>query len=432
MVVPARLGALQGRRDGDRRHGVRWPHRSPARRPRHQGEAALGARRTGRGEEGLREGRGPPRDARRTRAPRRPGRLRRAADRDLLGGGPRHRGGGVRAGRGDPRRGGLRLDHRAQLVPAAEAGRPAVPQDGHGHLRRGQEVVLLAGDVGGTKTALALFDRRDGALVLERETELSSREFLSLEDAVARFLASPRRLRIDAACFGVAGPVVDGRSVTTNLPCQIDEATLRARIPARRVRLLNDLEATGYGVLTLPPTALAPLQPGTRRRGTVALIAAGTGLGEALLIWDGQRHLVVASEGGHADFAPRTDLEVELLRFLRKEFGRVSCERVLSGPGLFNIYRFLRDTGDVPEPSWLGDRIARGAPRRRPRRPDAPLGDPPADNASRRQSMIDRYDLLVIGGGAAGINALKQGVKLGARVALVESGPLGGTCINRG
>src|SRR2546425_7621626 len=161
------------------------------------------------------------------------------SDRDLLGWGRRHRRDGVRAGPGDPRRRGLRLDHRAQLVPAAEARRPAVPQDGHGHLRRGQEVVLLAGDVGGAQTALALFDRRDGALVLERETELASREFPSLEDAVARFLASPRRLRIDAACFGVAGPVVDGRSVTTNLPWQIDEATLRARIPARRVRLLN-------------------------------------------------------------------------------------------------------------------------------------------------------------------------------------------------
>jgi len=94
----------------------------------------------------------------------------------------------------------------------------------------------------------------------------------------------------------------------------------------------------------------------------MALLAAGTGLGEALLIWDGERHLVVASEGGHADFAPRTDLELELLRFLRKEHGRVSWERVLSGPGLFNIYRFLRDTGDVPEPSWLGDRIAHGDP----------------------------------------------------------------------
>jgi glucokinase len=94
----------------------------------------------------------------------------------------------------------------------------------------------------------------------------------------------------------------------------------------------------------------------------MALIAAGTGLGEALLIWDGRRHLVVASEGGHADFAPRTDLEVDLLRFLQKEFGRVSSERVVSGPGLFNIYRFLRDTGHAPEPSWLGDRIASGDP----------------------------------------------------------------------
>src|SRR5439155_21924223 len=106
-------------------------------------------------------------------------------------------------------------------------------------------LVLLAGDVGGTKTALALFDRRDGALVLERETEVSSREFPTLEDAVASFLGSPRRLRIDVACFGVAGPVVDGRSVTTNLPWHIDEATLRLRIPARCVRLFNALYATG-------------------------------------------------------------------------------------------------------------------------------------------------------------------------------------------
>ena len=222
--------------------------------------------------------------------------------------------------------------------------------------------MILAGDVGGTKTALALFDHRGGALALARELELPSREFPTLEDAVARFLAEGRRPAIDAACFGVAGPVVDGRCVTTNLPWHVDEATLRARIPAPRVRLLNDLEATGYGVLTLPPTALEALQPGTRRQGNIALIAAGTGLGEALAVWDGQRHLVVASEGGHADFAPRTDLEVELLRFLRKELGHVSYERVLSGPGLFNLYRFLRDTCDVPEPSWLGARIARGDP----------------------------------------------------------------------
>jgi len=222
--------------------------------------------------------------------------------------------------------------------------------------------VILAGDVGGTKTALALFELRDGALVLEREATLPSREFPTFEDAVARFLDGGARPAVEAACFGVAGPVVNGRSVTTNLPWQLDEATLAASLPARRVRLLNDLEATGYGVLTLPPTALEPLQRGAARRGNMVLIAAGTGLGEALLIWDGQRHLVVASEGGHVDFAPRTDLETELLRFLRKELGRVSYERVLSGPGLYNVYRFLRDTGGVPEPSWLHDRIATGDP----------------------------------------------------------------------
>jgi glucokinase len=162
---------------------------------------------------------------------------------------------------------------------------------------------------------------------------------------------------VDAACFGVAGPVVDGRCVATNLPWVLDEAGLASSIPARRVRLLNDLEATGYGVLALPPAALVTLHAGAPRPGTMVLIAAGTGLGEALLIWDGARHRVVGSEGGHADFAPRTDLEVELLRFLRKEFGRVSYERVLSGPGLLNIYRFLRAQGRAAEPAWLRARI---------------------------------------------------------------------------
>ena len=222
--------------------------------------------------------------------------------------------------------------------------------------------MILAGDVGGTKTALALFELRDGAPALAREADLPSRRFPTFEDAVERFLADVPRAAVEAACFGVAGPVVNGRCVTTNLPWQLDETTLAARIRARRVRLLNDLVATGYGVLALPPTALEPLQRGGARQGNMVLIAAGTGLGEALLVWDGQRHLVVASEGGHVDFAPRTDLEMELLRFLRKELGRVSYERVLSGPGLYNVYRFLRETGGLPEPSWLEDQIATGDP----------------------------------------------------------------------
>jgi glucokinase len=222
--------------------------------------------------------------------------------------------------------------------------------------------MILAGDVGGTKTALALYDARGGALALVREATLSSREFPAFEAAVARFLATAPRGAVEAACFGVAGPVVNGRCVTTNLPWVLDEAELASGIPAKRVRLLNDLEATGYGVLALPSSSLATLQPGAARAGNMALVAAGTGLGEALLIWNGERHLVVGSEGGHADFAPRTDVEVELLRFLRKEFGRVSYERLLSGPGLFNIYRFLRATGGAPEPAWLRDRIEREDP----------------------------------------------------------------------
>jgi glucokinase len=156
--------------------------------------------------------------------------------------------------------------------------------------------------------------------------------------------------------------VVDGRCVTTNLPWQLDEGVLARAIPAPRVRLLNDLEAAAHGVLTLPPDKVEPLQAGKARKGNMVLIAAGTGLGEAILVWDGARHLVIASEGGHADFAPRNDLEVDLLRFLQKEFGHVSYERVLSGPGLYNIYRFLRDTGHALEPQWLGDRLRSGDP----------------------------------------------------------------------
>ena len=222
--------------------------------------------------------------------------------------------------------------------------------------------MLLAGDVGGTKTLLALYEARGGALRPVRDASLPSRDFPRFEDAIARFLADWPRGPIEAACFGVAGPVVDGRCVATNLPWQLDERELAARIPAGRVRLLNDLEAMGHGVLALPPPSLATLQPGTARAGSRVLVAAGTGLGEALLIWDGTRHVVIACEGGHADFAPRTDLEIELLRFLRKEFGHVSYERVLSGPGLVTIYRFLREQGGASEPQWLRDRIEREDP----------------------------------------------------------------------
>jgi glucokinase len=218
--------------------------------------------------------------------------------------------------------------------------------------------MILAGDVGGTKTALALFDTRGVSFTLVREEQLPSRDFPTFEAAIARFLQSGPSGPIEAASFGIAGAVVEGRVAATNLPWKIEEQALARAIPARRVRLLNDLEATGHGLSALPPSSLATLQAGISRHGHIALIAAGTGLGEALLVWDGRTHQVIATEGGHCDFAPRTDEEIDLLRFLRKEFaGRISYERILSGPGFFNVYRFLRDTGRYPEPPWLTERL---------------------------------------------------------------------------
>jgi glucokinase len=205
--------------------------------------------------------------------------------------------------------------------------------------------VILAGDVGGTKTTLALFEVRDGVPALVREATLPSHDVPSLEAAIARFLGAGPRPAVAAACVGIAGPVVDGHVATTNLPWIVDEQSLAAAIPAAKARLINDLEATAHGIWALGEDELVPLQSGVSRRGNVAVIAAGTGLGEAIIVGDGPGGTVIGTEGGHADFAPRGELEEDLLRHLRKEFGRVSCERVLSGPGLVNVYRFLRDTG---------------------------------------------------------------------------------------
>jgi len=210
--------------------------------------------------------------------------------------------------------------------------------------------VILAGDVGGTKTTLALFDRRGGDWALVREDTVHSRDFPSLEAAIAHFLGGGPRAPIAAACVGIAGPVVDGRVTTTNLPWVVDERLLASEIPAARARLINDLEATAHGIAALGEHELVVLQPGVPRgAGAVAVIAAGTGLGEAIVVGEGPARTVVATEGGHADFASRGELEDHLLRYLRKEFGRASYERVLTGPGLVNVYRFLRYTGVAGE-----------------------------------------------------------------------------------
>ncbi len=223
-------------------------------------------------------------------------------------------------------------------------------------------MIVLAGDVGGTKTNLALYDKRGSGLIPVRETSLQSRQFDSLEAAIQRFLEGGPRQAIDAACLGVAGPVVEGRCVATNLPWIIDEQILSRAIPAAKVRLLNDLEAAGHGVLVLPANELRSLQAGVPKRGSMAVIAAGTGLGEAMIVREGERRVVIATEGGHTDFAPRGDLEEDLLKYLRKEFGRVSVERILAGPGFFNLYRFLRDTGWAKESPEVADKVRSGDP----------------------------------------------------------------------
>src|SRR5207249_12161894 len=281
------------------------------------------------------------------------------------------------------------LRREGALRDAAEVRRP----------RRAAGWVILAGDVGGTKTALALFEARGRALALVREGVLPSHGFAALADAIGQFLYEGPRVAVDAACVGVAGPVIDGRCTATNLPWVIDEAALAVSVSTKRMKLVNDLEATGYGILGLSPSALVPLQTGAPRPGNMVLIAAGTGLGEVLLVWDGRRHRVVGSEGGHTDFAPRTELETELLRFLRREFGRVSYERIVSGPGLYNIYRFLLATGGAPEAEWIRSRMEAGDP-------SAVVGEAALDNRDPR--AVQALDLFVsIYGAEAGNLALK-------------------------
>ncbi len=224
--------------------------------------------------------------------------------------------------------------------------------------------LILAGDIGATKTVLALFREVSGRIKLVREKVYKSQEFSQFEQVLARFLADGDHVRIKAACLGVAGPVRDGHCKTTNLSWYLDEQNLAKSLGVKNVCLLNDLAAMAYGMLFLSPTQMAVLNEGhpPNKKGNIAVIAAGTGLGEALLCWDGQDYFPVASEGGHVDFAPQTDLEIELFRFLQSEYGHVSYERILSGPGILNIYKFLRETGFAPEPDWLRKRLQTSDP----------------------------------------------------------------------
>jgi glucokinase len=217
--------------------------------------------------------------------------------------------------------------------------------------------MILAGDVGGTKVHLALYDFVDGKLESSRDERFAAKNYSGLEEIVREFQGADE---VTAACLGVPGPVRDGRLRLTNLPWTLDSRELTVSLGINHVFLINDLEANGYGVEELSADQVYTLSEGdSSQMGNRALIAAGTGLGEGLLIWNGRTHTPYPSEGGHADYAPRNEDEIDLLRFLKQKYnGRISQERVVSGPGLTNIYEFLREVRGIDEPAWLAERIA--------------------------------------------------------------------------
>ncbi|HSB80752.1 MAG TPA: glucokinase [Candidatus Methylomirabilis sp.] len=273
--------------------------------------------------------------------------------------------------------------------------------------------MILAGDIGGTNTRLAWVAPGGERLTVVQETTFPSREYASLEAVLERFF-SAQRFPVERACFGVAGPVRHGRVDTTNLPWVVDSRSLAGQLGLEHVGLINDLVANAHGIAALEAKDFTLLNPGAAdAQGNVAIISAGTGLGEAGLYWDGTRHRPFATEGGHATFAPRGALEMDLLRHASTQFQHVSVERVLSGPGLLLIYRFLRDTGHGEEPAWLAEEL-------RQRDPSAVIAETAME--SKNDLCIQALDLFVsIYGAEAGNLALKVmatgGVFLGGGIA---------------
>ena len=244
--------------------------------------------------------------------------------------------------------------------------------------------MILAGDIGGTKTNLALFEWKHERVDPIRPESFHSADYQSLEEILTEFLTPPKPptpidqlgdetapetevppepVKIEAACFGVAGPVINNHCHTTNLPWVVDGPTIGKQFDIPQVRLLNDLEAMAHGLLLLRPDEVEVLNAGAppAHQQALALIAAGTGLGEAILVWNGTQYQPMSSEGGHADFAPNNDDEIELLRYIRNHYLHVSYERVVSGPGLHAIYEYVRDT-KKNEPTWLSEQINAGDP----------------------------------------------------------------------
>ncbi len=219
--------------------------------------------------------------------------------------------------------------------------------------------MILAGDIGATRTRMAAFQAEANKLALVVEKTYKSQEHSGIAEIISAFVKT-EGIPVHTACFGVAGPVRSGRSKISNLPWTIDSRELAAQLRLNSVGLINDLEAYAYGIDALESKDFVTLSEGLGddAEGNRVVIAARTGLGVAGLYWDGFRHHPFPCEGGHSDFAPKSDLEAELAHYLRSKHEHVSCERILSGPGLRNIYEFLRDTGKAEEPEWLKQQMS--------------------------------------------------------------------------
>jgi glucokinase len=222
--------------------------------------------------------------------------------------------------------------------------------------KKSQPGLILAGDVGGTNTRLGLFEVNRGRLRLLLEKTFLSKNYKGLENILKDFLRGKKG--IAAACFGVAGPVTQEVVIATNLPWWIDIQSLQKALSLNKMEVINDLVANAYGISVLKTRDFETLNVGKIKKGNQALISAGTGLGEAILFWDGKQHVPSPSEGGHIEFGPRNHLEMELFNYLSERFDHVSYERVLSGQGLFHIYQFLKDSKKFgSEPSWLFEKM---------------------------------------------------------------------------
>src|SRR5271169_3409549 len=219
--------------------------------------------------------------------------------------------------------------------------------------------MILAGDIGGTNARLAYFQAQNGSLQLISERVFPSRDYSELGEIVSKFL-DDSATRPEVACFGIAGPVHNGRVETSNLPWIIEQSRLAKQIRLPATLLINDLEASAWGIEALSAQDLVSLNQVVPSDGNQAVIAPGTGLGEAGLFWNGSQHEVFACEGGHVDFAPQGDLQIELLRFLASRYEHVSYERILSGPGLVNVYEFLREKGCEDESSEFAAQLSQG------------------------------------------------------------------------